>query len=67
MLQQNVMISFDESRPVYYLGWIIQPTINGYYVYDRRDRDIIGLNNSVRIFDTIEEAFKYVDIFTRTV
>ena len=32
MMQPIVMF-----QPLYYMGWIIQPSLEGYFVYDRED------------------------------
>lgn len=61
MYRLNVLTAFEESRTVYYLGWIIQPTLDGFIVSDRNDRDIIGMNKNSSCFVTIEEALEYVD------
>lgn len=47
----SVMLS-----PIFYLGWIIQPTLEGFEVYDRLDRShYVG-----RFFPTVEEACAYI-------
>lgn len=44
-------------EPIYYLGWIIQPTIEGFEVYPRVDG---GKNESVH-FEDSEDAFLFVE------
>ncbi len=48
------MIVFD---PVYYLGWYIQPTLEGYYVCMREDSSKPCLAR----FDDVEEAKAYIE------
>jgi len=67
MYQHRVLIAFEESKPIYYLGWIIQPTLNGFYVIDRSDRDIIGVNKNAGRFNTVKEASEYIDIQVKAV
>ncbi len=67
MYQHNVLIAFEETKPIYYLGWIIQPTVNGFFVSDRSDRDIIGMNRNSSCFNTIEEALGYIDIHVKAI
>lgn len=44
-------------EPIYYFGWIIQPTSHGYVVYDRQDH--FG-GEKGRPFRTLEEAYGFI-------
>lgn len=44
-------------EPIYYLGWVIQPTQRGYVVYDREDRS----REITADFPTMREAEEYID------
>ena len=44
-------------QPLYYMGWIIQPSLEGYFVYDREDHRASTADR----FDSLEEAYRYID------
>lgn len=67
MSEQDIVVLFNESQPFYYLGWLIQPTINRFCVCDRCDRDIIGMKKNAKFFDTIENALQYINSYIRAV
>lgn len=44
--------------PIYFMGWIIQPFLDGtYYVYERRDTSVLPL---IGPFRSAEEAHGFV-------
>lgn len=45
-----------EFTPIYYLGWIIQPTLEGFWVYQRIDTS----KSHSLLFRTADEAYKYI-------
>ena len=42
--------------PVYWFGWMIQPTLKGYFVYDRQDHRSRARDR----FDTLDEAVNFI-------
>ena len=52
---------FFVPKPIYYKGWVIQPSFYGYSVSDRADHN---KDSSMR-FDTASEAYQYIDKKTR--
>lgn len=44
-------------EPIYYFGWVIQPTPFGYVVFDKRDHS----RDPGVTLPTVEEAKKYID------
>jgi len=46
-----------EFKPLYYMGWIIQPTIEGWEVYDREDSS----RYRGQFFESAEEAMDYIE------
>lgn len=53
-MEVSMVISF---QPIYYMAWIIQPTINGYLVYKRNDNRY----PSDIIFASLDDAKDYID------
>lgn len=41
---------------IYWFGWIVQPTLNGYFVYDRQDH----ASQSRERFTTMSGAMNYI-------
>lgn len=50
-----------ELLPIFHLGWIIQPTLEGFEVYQRLDT----LNLHSYFFEYIEEALNYIHTVIR--
>lgn len=51
------MESLEDLEPIYFLGWIIQPTSRGYFVYDRLDH----YRGASLSFATAREAYHFID------
>lgn len=49
-------------EPIYYLGWIVQPTRYGCFVYDRRDHSVGGVG---KLFAGLGEAFRFIGEVSR--
>ena len=56
------MYSEIRMEPIYYRGWVIQPTFEGTFVYDRRDTATATVKKA---FGNISEAAEYIDMEVR--
>lgn len=54
-----MIISGKDMEPIYYMGRVIQPTPNGYYVIEGETRFPSDIK-----FDELEEAYRYIDHLT---
>ena len=49
--------ALELPEPIYYMGWIIQPTPNGVFVYERKDT----VKGTDKAFPSIPEAMRYIE------